>query len=69
MHVLVMLTILDKHLLSSIIDLRYLQEIQFGPGMDVLLYFTIAFLNFFFEKIGHSKGGFERILSNSCKLT
>jgi len=65
-----MLTILKKHLLLSIIDLRYLQKIQSGPGMDVLLHFTIAFLNFFIkEKVGYSEGSFERILSNSCKLT
>jgi len=63
-----MLTILDKHLLLSIIALKYLQETQSSLGMDVLLYFTVVFLNFSFEKVGYSEGGFKRILSNSCKL-
>ena len=58
MCVLVMLTILNRHLSSSTTILRCLQEIQSGPGLDELLHFVITFLNSSFKKVSHSKGDF-----------
>jgi len=53
-HVLVMSTILIKHVLSLIIILRCFHKILFGPGVDELLHLVIAFLNFSVEKESQS---------------
>jgi len=69
MHVLAILTILDRYLLLSTTALRYLQETQSGLGVDELLHFAITFLNFFFKKVGHSKGSFKGISFKSHIFT
>ena len=45
MYVLVILTILRRHLSSLITALRCFHEIQSGPGVDELLHLVMALLN------------------------
>ena len=68
-HILVILIILDRYLLLFTTTLRYLQETWSGPRVDKLLHFVITFLNSSFEKISHSKEGFEKISSKSHRFT
>ena len=67
--VLVILTILNRYLSLFTTTLRYLQETQLDSGMDELLHFLIVFLNFSFEKFGHSDKGSKEILFNKCIFT
>jgi len=59
---------LDKHLLSFKIIFRCLQEIWSGSGVDELLHFLIAFLNFFFEKEGYYNTDFVGISFKKLRL-
>jgi len=65
-HILVILTMLDRHLLLFITTLRYLQETQSGPRVDKLLYFLITFLNSSFD---YSNKDFKGISSNKHIFT
>ena len=44
MHILTMLIILRRHLLSLMTALRCFHEIQSGPGVDKLLHLVMALL-------------------------
>ena len=61
-HVLAILTILIKHVLSLTIVLRYFYNTLSGLGVDKLLHLVIAFLNSSVEKEGQSKAVLVGIL-------
>jgi len=52
-HALVICIILSRHLSFVIIDLRCLQEMWSGPGVDEDEHLAIVSLNSCFEKGGH----------------
>lgn len=67
-HILAILIILMRHLLSLVTALRYFQEIQSSLGVDESLYLIIVFLNSSLEKDKHSKFDFKGSLSKRLKL-
>ena len=52
-HVLAMLMILVKYLLSLMIAFRYFHEVQSSPGVNRLLHLIMVLLNFLLENRGH----------------
>jgi len=62
MQVLAMLIIFPKHSLSLMIALRYFYEILLGLRADILLYLSMALVNFLFEKGGHIDMGIFHLI-------
>jgi len=68
MHILAILTILDRYLSSSTKTLKCFQETWLSSRVDELLYFLIIFLNLF-EKFSYFNKDFKGISSNRCIFT
>ena len=67
-HTLAMLTIFIMYLLSLVIALKCLQEIQYSPGVDESFHLLMALLTSSFEKDSHSEVGFDGNLSKMLRL-
>jgi len=68
-HILVMLTMFSKYLLSLTISLRCFHEILSSPEADKLLHLLMAIMNFFLEKKFHNKYSLEGSSSNNDAFT
>ena len=66
MYMLAILIKLLIYLLFITRILRWCHKIQSGPGVDELLQFFIASVNFTLENGSYSGGDFKEISSNNC---
>jgi len=68
-HMLTMLMILVRHLLSLMTTLRYFHEIQSSPGVNKLLHLTMVLLSSSLENGSHSYNCFNENPSKRFRLT